>query len=67
MIVSIISCSTSQNNNEFQVFLSNMKKLLSNINNYKPSLSVITGDFNARSSTGGVKTSTLQKEQICIN
>ena len=50
MIVSIISCSASQNNNEFQVFLSNMKKLLSNINNYKPSLSVITGDFNARSS-----------------
>ena len=50
MIVSIISCSASQNNNEFQGFLSNMKKLLSNINNYKPSLSVITGDFNARSS-----------------
>ena len=50
MIVSVIYRSPSQNNNEFRVFLSNMKKLLSDINKRKPSLSVITGDFNARSS-----------------
>ena len=50
MFVSVIYHSPSQNNNEFEVFLSNMEKLLSDINKCKPSLSVITGDFNARSS-----------------
>ena len=50
MIESVICRSSSQNNNEFEVFLSNMEKLLSDINKRKPSLSVITGDFNARSS-----------------
>ena len=50
MIVSIIFCSSSQTNNEFEVFLSNMEKLLSDIIKRKPSVSVITGDFNARSS-----------------
>ena len=50
MILSVIYRSPSQNNNEFGVFLSNMEKLLSDINKRKPSLSVITGDFNARSS-----------------
>ena len=47
--MSVIYRSPSQNN-EFEVFLSNMEKLLSDINKRKPSLSVITGDFNARSS-----------------
>ena len=50
MIVSVIYCSPRQNNNEFEVFLSNMEKLLSDINKRKLSLFVITGDFNARSS-----------------
>ena len=50
MFVSVIYRSPSQNNNEFEVFLYNMEKLLSDINKCKPSLSVITGDFNARSS-----------------
>ena len=50
MIVSVIYRSPRQNNNEFEVFLSNMEKLLSGINKFKPSLSLITGDFNARSS-----------------
>ena len=49
MFVSIIYYSLSQNN-EFEVFLSNMEKLLSDRNKCKSSLSVITGDFNARSS-----------------
>ena len=50
MFVSVIYRSPSQNNNGFEVFLYNMEKLLSDINKCKPSLSVITGDFNARSS-----------------
>ena len=40
----------SQNNDEFNSFLSNFEKLLSNTNKLKPSLFVVTGDFNALSS-----------------
>ena len=50
MIVSVIYRFPSQNNNELEVFLSNMENLLSDISKRKPSLSVVTGDFNARSS-----------------
>ena len=50
MFVSVIYRSRSQNNNERKVFLSNMEKLLSDINKCKPSLSVITSDINAKSS-----------------
>ena len=50
VIVSVIYRSPSQNNNDFEVFLSNLEKLLSHINNRRPSLSIVTGDFNARSS-----------------
>ena len=49
--MSVIYRSPSQNNSEFDLFLSNFEKLLSNINERKPFLSVITGDFNARSSS----------------
>ena len=55
VIVSVIYRSPSQNNSEFDLFLSNFGKLLSNINERKPFLSVITGDFNARSSSWGSK------------
>ena len=48
-IVSVIYHSPSQNNSEFDLLLSNFEILLSNICKRKPSLSVITGDFNARS------------------
>ena len=51
VIVSVIYRSPSQNNSEFDLFLSNFKKLFSNINERKPFLSVITGDFNERSSS----------------
>lgn len=37
----------SQNNVEFDSFLSKSEQLLSDINKGKPSLPVITGDFNA--------------------
>ena len=51
VIVSVIYHSPSQNNCEFDLFLSNFGKLLSDISKREPSLSVITGDFNAGSSS----------------
>ena len=47
VIVSVIYRSSSQNNNEFELFLLNFEQLLNNVNKRKLSLSVIT-DFNAR-------------------
>ena len=49
--MSVIYRSPSQNNSEFDLFLSNFEKLFSDINERKPFLSVFTGDFNARSSS----------------
>ena len=49
--VSVIYRSPSQNNSEFDLFLSNFEKCLSGINKRKPFLSVITGNFDARSSS----------------
>ena len=51
VIVSVIYRSPGQNNSEFDLFWSNSEKFLSDINKSKPFLSVITGDFNARSSS----------------
>ena len=48
VIVSIIYHSPSQNNSKFHSFLRSLERLLSNIKKTKPFLSVITGDFNAR-------------------
>ena len=49
--VFVIYRSPSQNNSEFDLSLSYFEKLLSDISKRKPSLSVITDDFNARSSS----------------
>ena len=51
MIVSVIYRSPSQNNREFDSFLLNFEQLLSDISTRKPTVSIITGDFNARSSS----------------
>ena len=51
VIVFVIYRSRRQNNNEFELFLSNFEQLLNDVSKLKPSLSVITGDFNARSSS----------------
>ena len=51
VIVSVIYRSPSQTNVEFEAFLSNFQMLLNDINNRKPSLSAITGDFNSRCSS----------------
>ena len=62
LILSVIYRSPSQINSEFDLFLSNFGKLLSDINERKPFLSVITGDFNARSSSWWSKDIDTTKE-----
>ena len=49
VIVSVIYRSPSQSTGEFDSFLSNFENFLNDINKHKPSLSVVTGDFNSRS------------------
>ena len=49
--MSVIYRSPSQNNSEFDSFLSNLEQLLRDISTCNPTVSVITGDFNARSSS----------------
>ena len=51
VVVPVIYRSPSQNNNKFDTFSSNFQKLLNNTKNRKPSLSVITRDFNSRCSS----------------
>ena len=67
VIVSVIYRSPSQNNNEFDSFLSNFEKLLSDINERKPFLSVIARDFNAGSSSWWSKDIVQQKGQNCFH
>ena len=47
--MSVIYRSPSQSINEFDSFLSNLEELVSDTDNRKPGLSIITGEFNARS------------------
>ena len=51
VLISAIYRSPNQNKNEFDLFLANLEQLLGEINKRKPYLSIITGDFNARSSS----------------
>ena len=51
VLVSVIHRSPSQNYDEFDSFLSNFQKLLNDIENCKPSLSIVTGNFNSRCSS----------------
>ena len=55
VIVSVIFCSPSQGTDDFDSFLSNFEIFLNDINKVKSSLSVITGDFNSRSSSWSSK------------
>ena len=50
-MVSVIYCSTSQNNNKFDTFLSYFQKFLNDISNRKPSLPIVTVDINSRCSS----------------
>ena len=50
-MVSVTYRSPSQTNDEFDAFLSNLQLLFNDINYRKPSLSVVTSDFNSRCSS----------------
>ena len=49
VIISVIYRSPSQSTDEFESFLLNFEQLLDDVSQCRPSLSIITGDFNARS------------------
>ena len=51
MIASVMYCFPRQNNREFDSFLLNFEQLLSDISTRKPTVSIITGGFNARFSS----------------
>ena len=51
VIISVIYRFPSQSNDDLDSFISNFQHLLSNINKRKPSLLVISGDFNAKFSS----------------
>ena len=51
MIMSVIYCSPIQNNREFYSFLLNFEQLLSHISTHKPTVSIITSNFNTISSS----------------
>ena len=51
VLVSVIYRSPSQNCNAFNLFLTQLENLFSGINDCKPFLSVVTGDFKARFSS----------------
>ena len=67
--MSVIYRSPSQNNSEFDSFLSNLGQLLRDISTCNPTVSVITGDLMQDLRPGGLKISILQKEQnyICLH
>ena len=67
VIVSVIYRSPSQSINEFDSFLFNLEKLVSDINNRKPALSIITGYFMQDLSRGGLMILTLQRDQNCLH
>ena len=58
IFVSVIYRSPSQNNREFNLFLSSFEQHFNEINQRKPTLSIITGDFNATSSSWWANDST---------
>ena len=64
IIVSEIYRFPSQNNCELDSFLTNLDHLSSKINKCKPSLAVVTGDFNAGSPAWW--TQDVQRDQNCF-
>ena len=51
IFASVVYRSPSQTNDEFNQFLLNFEKMLLDINQRKPYLTLVAGDFNARSSS----------------
>ena len=66
ILVSVAYRSPSQTNDEFNHFSLNFEKLLLDINQQKPHLTLVKGDFNTRSILGSLMTLTQPKEQNCF-
>ena len=67
VMVSVIYSSPNQNKNDFDLFLTNLEQLLGEINNHKPYLSIITGYFNARSSSWWSEDLLIRRASICFH
>ena len=56
--------SPSQTSDEFQSFISNLEKLLININSFDPRFVILLGDFNAKSKPWSVNDTTTEDSTI---
>ena len=59
--------SPSQTSDEFQSFISNLEKLLININSFDPHLVILLGDFNAKSKSWSINDTTTEEGTILEN
>ena len=59
--------SPSQTSDEFQSFISNLEKLLININSFDPHFVILLGDFNAKSKSWSVNDITTEEGTILEN
>ena len=53
----------SQTSDEFQSFISNLEKILININSFYPHFVILLGEFNAKSKSWSIKTQQQKKVQ----
>ena len=59
--------SPSQTSDEFQSFISNLEKLLININSFDPHFVILLGDFNAKSKSWSNNDTTAEEDTILEN
>ena len=59
--------SPSQTSDEFQSFISNLEKLLININSFDPHFVILLGDFNAKSKSWSINDTTTEEGTILEN
>ena len=59
--------SPSQTSDEFQSFISNLEKLLININSFDRHLVILLGDFNAKSKSWSVNDTTTKESTLMEN
>ena len=56
--------SPSQTSDEFQSFISNLEKILININSFDPHFAILLGDFNAKSKSWSTNDTTTEEGTI---
>ena len=67
IFVSVVYRSTSQTNDEFNQFLLNFEKMLLDINQRKPYLTLVMGILMQGLLVDGLMTLTQQKEENCFH